>query len=244
MNWTSKEILKILDECSESFSFPMLDNGYIYLAATRMSIFRSDADWAIVIEVFGYSPRSGIPDTQIYTFSSNLYNRDPESNYVTKDAYDNYLRNNPCNESRFIYPIDNDDWLDDENPEKVKGDSSITVRGRTIEPFPIELYKKNDIKLEENTPCVFELTRLLAAIDKESVLAQGDERRVSVSPELEQILILDEWFHPDLIEGDQPSENETFQQLAKVLETGDKSKYQPSMKPNTAWKNWPEGGLL
>jgi hypothetical protein len=46
----------------------MLDNGYIYLAATRLSLFRSSRDWAITIEVFGYSPRAGIPDTSIYTF--------------------------------------------------------------------------------------------------------------------------------------------------------------------------------
>ena len=76
------------------------------------------------------------------------------------------------------------------------------------------------------------------------MLSQGNEKRVSVSPELEQILILYEWHHPDLVEGELPSHNETFQQLAEVLVTVDISKYRPSMKPNTAWKNWPEGGLL
>lgn len=241
---TSQEILRILDNCAESFTFPMLDNGYVYLGVTRMSLFRSETDWAIVIEVFGYSPRSGIPDTHIYTFSSKLHNRDPESNYVTKEAYDNYLKNNPYNESRFIFPIDNEDWLDEEDPEKVKLDSDISIRGKTIDPISTKLYKDNDIELEESTPWVFELTRLLAAIEKESVLSQGNEKRVSVSPELEQILILYEWHHPDLVEEELPSHNETFQQLAEVLVTGDISKYRPSMKPNTAWKNWPEGGLL
>lgn len=240
----SNEILKILDDCAESFTFPMLDNGYVYLANTRMSLFRSDTNWAIVIEVFGYSPRSGIPDTQIYTFSNKLHNRNSESDYVTKEAYQNYLKNNPYNESRFIFPIDNEDWLDEEDPEKVKANSSISIRGNLIEYFPIEVYKENGIELEESSTWVFELTRLLAAIEKENVLAKDDERRISISPELEQVMLLDEWYHPNLIEGELPSSNETFQQLAKVLETGDLSNYKPSFKPNTAWKNWPEGGLL
>src|SRR5690349_24690426 len=58
-------ILSILDRCCDAFTFPMLDNGYVYLAATRLSLFRAAPDWAMVIEVFGFSPRSGLPDTHI-----------------------------------------------------------------------------------------------------------------------------------------------------------------------------------
>lgn len=43
-------MLSDLDECYR-FTFPMLDNGYFYLAATRMSLYRSPEDWALVIEV-------------------------------------------------------------------------------------------------------------------------------------------------------------------------------------------------
>ncbi|ARD22194.1 hypothetical protein SJ2017_1891 [Shewanella japonica] len=54
MNWKSERILEVLDACAEEFTFPVLDNGYVYLAATRMSAYRSDDEWAIVIEVFGF----------------------------------------------------------------------------------------------------------------------------------------------------------------------------------------------
>lgn len=50
------EILEPLD----AYAFPMLDNGYVYLAATRLSLFRSSTDWAVAVEVFGYSPRAGV----------------------------------------------------------------------------------------------------------------------------------------------------------------------------------------
>ena len=53
MTFDPEEILSILDRCCDMFAFPMLDNGYWYLAATRLSLYRSATDWAMVIEVFG-----------------------------------------------------------------------------------------------------------------------------------------------------------------------------------------------
>lgn len=72
MKASAREILEVLDQCCEHHRFPMLDNGYVYPAATRLSLFRSSADWAMVIEIFGYSPRAGIPDTHVYTFGSRV----------------------------------------------------------------------------------------------------------------------------------------------------------------------------
>jgi hypothetical protein len=41
-----------------------------------------------------------------------------------------------------------------------------------------------------------------------------------------------------------PSSYETWQQIAKVLATGDTSYYRPTLEPNTHWSNWPESGSL
>lgn len=41
-----------------------------------------------------------------------------------------------------------------------------------------------------------------------------------------------------------PSSYETWQQIAKVLATGDTTCYQPTLEPNTHWLNWPESGSL
>ena len=84
MGITSEQILNILDRCCDDFTFPILDNGYVYLAATRMSLFRSDVDWALVIEIFGFSPRTGLPDISIHTFASRLWNRNPPAHDVTQ----------------------------------------------------------------------------------------------------------------------------------------------------------------
>ena len=56
--------------------------------------------------------------------------------------------------------------------------------------------------------------------------------------------MLDGWHHPDVVADERPSANETFQQLAAVLSTGDASLYQPVQPFNTHWRHWPEGGTL
>jgi hypothetical protein len=49
---------------------------------------------------------------------------------------------------------------------------------------------------------------------------------------------MEEW------ENNRPGSYETWQQLAAVIATGDISLYQPTIAPNSHWKNWPESGAL
>jgi hypothetical protein len=246
MRWKSEDILAILDQCSANFTFPMLDNGYVYLAATRLSLHRTECDWGMVIEVFGYSPRAGLPDTHTYTFASSLQNRDSGQKYKSRQAYENYLANNPHNESRFAFPLTSGGWQDPDSRDYVADDATaVILRGRTVKLPSLVEYGQHAIELE-NPPRirVFELCRFLVDIDRESVLNNTDERRVSLSPETKQILQLEEWNHPDLVGGEVPSQSKTFPQLAQVLISGDRDRYQPSQLPNTHWKNWPDGGSL
>lgn len=240
------QILDILDACAHNFTFPMLDNGYVYLAATRLSLHRSPTDWALVIEVFGFSPRAGNPDVHVATFASRLDARDTPAQYVNHVAYERYLDNNPFNEARFFFPIDDDTWHDPENGELVAPDATyVSLRGRSIPLPPIDAYAHYGIALEDAPRVrVFELCRFLAATQRDAVLATARERRVSVPPELHEIMVLDSWRHPDLLAGELPSMVRTFQQLSEVLATGDRSRYHADEPPNIHWSNWPEGGRL
>src|SRR6185369_10753239 len=127
MPFDPQEILSILDRCCAAFTFPMLDNGYVYLAATRLSLYRSAADLAVVIEVFGFSPRAGLPDTAIQTFASRLYDRNPPESYVTRQAYESYLANNPHNEYRSVFPLDEGPWQDPEDMELIAPGANVIV---------------------------------------------------------------------------------------------------------------------
>ncbi|MET3442002.1 hypothetical protein ABIC94_002783 [Variovorax paradoxus] len=247
LNCQEADILSVLDRCCESYVFPMLDNGYVYLAATRMSLYRSSEDWAMVIEVFGFSPRAGIPDTHVHTFASRLHNRNEEANYASREAYEKYLAHNPHNESRFVYPIEEGEWQDPENPEWASnGPCKLRLRGKAVSaPTVTDVHTQGIVPLETARLYTFELCRALAATHRDDVLASASERRVSVLPEMQQILQLEAWHHPDVVDEEhRPSNSPTFQQLAKVLVTGDVSHYQPTLEPNTHWENWPDGGTL
>jgi hypothetical protein len=224
----------------------MLDNGYVYPAATRLSLYRSPDDWAMVVEVFGFSPRSGIPDIQLHTFASRLRRGKSVDDYVSRQAYESYLAGNEHNESTFVYPIEEGTWLDSDNPELLtRGQNAVLLRGKPVVTPRLPEYAAQDIALQDPPNVhVFEFCRVLAASARNSVLATADERRTCVPPELEQVLQLEEWNHPDLVNGERPSSNTTFISLAEVLAKGDVSAYKVSEPPNTHWKNWPEGGTL
>ncbi len=241
---SSGPVLKILDECAGNFRFPMLDNGYLYLAATRLTAYSNNNDWALVFEIFGFSPRAGIPDLTIQTFASNLTNRAERSDYATKLAYDNYLKNNPNNEFKSFYPIENDDWMSEESCEVLKPSGDIVLRGKNIALPSACDYKANDIALEESAPLTFELCRYLAKNYRENVLATEDERRFNVLNELKFVLTLDDWLHPDLTDGVLPSQTTTFSEIQDVLLTADATKYIGDAIGNTHWSNWPDGGIL
>jgi Family of unknown function (DUF7003) len=241
-----EDILSILDRCCDTCTFSGLDNGYVYLAGTRLSLYRSAMDWAMVIEVFGFSPRSGLPDTHIHTFSSRLHDRDPSEQYVSREAYENYLTNNPHNDSRFVFPIDEGTWQDSEDGELFAEDATeVMVRGQALLLPTLDRYERHGVELEQPPRVhVFELCRFLADIAREQVLATPQERRISVLPNMIQVLQLEEWHHPNVVDDERPSGSETFQQLAQVLATVDVGLYRPSRPPNTHWRHWPEGGRL
>jgi hypothetical protein len=198
----------------------------------------------MVIEVFGFSPRAGLPDLAIYTFASRLHDRDAASNFANDDAYRNYLRVHPHDDSRYFWPLDEGAWIDEDLVVDEPGIEVVLRSRRTPIPRP-EDYARVGIELEDDERAhVFELCRYFAAVARDDVLATSNEQRVSVLPGMEKVLQVDEWHHPDIVSGESPSKVESFRQLANVLATGDVSKYKPTTPPNTHWKHWPDGGTL
>ena len=239
-------ILAVLDSCAEAFTFPMLDNGYVYLAATRMALHRSAHDWAMTIEVFGFSPRSGLPDVQVATFGSRVRREKSASDFVTAKAFDTYVANNPNNESAFFHPVEAGNWQDAENHEFVaSGMHDIVLRNKVIRTPSVDEYLKYGIDLIESPRVrTYELCRLLAAHERDLVLATPMERRACVPDDLTEVMLLEEWCHPNLVAGELPSTTEEFRVLAEVLASGNIAAYRRTGTANTHWGNWPNGGSL
>src|SRR4029453_17979640 len=100
------------------------------------------------------------------------------------------------------------------------------------------------ITMVEDQLSATDLFRSLLPEHRERFLATDAELRQRIPKDLPLLLKLDEWYHPDVVNGDKPSDNETFQLIAKVLAKGNASLYAPTNEPNTHWKNWPDGGTL
>jgi hypothetical protein len=239
------EILRVLDRGSGKFTFPALDNGYFYLAATRLSLHRSAEDWAIVFETFGSNPRHAAPYVDVTTFASRLNARDAPEKYASREAYQVYMAAHPNDDSRFFYPLDDYDWQDPEHDLVARDAGSINIRGAPQKLPALDEYERHGIELPGRPRvATFELCRYLADVVRDKVLASPTERLVSAIPEMDELLVLDEWNHPDVLGGAKPSESETFRLLGEVLATGDAGCYRPVLAPNTHWRHWPGGGQL
>ena len=134
--------------------------------------------------------------------------------------------------------------MDADKPETVSRSGTLMLRGtETRLPSP-EQYRTAGIELQGDRPAVFELCRLLAYHHRDKVLASRSERRVSIPAGLSEILVLEDWHHPDVSGGELPSQTETFRQLAEVLTSGDPVRYRTLEPPNTHWRHWPNSGTL
>jgi len=232
--YTQSQILSQLDACATDYTFPMLDNGYVYLADVRLGAYRTERYWALIIEVLGSNFRaSGVFD-YIDRFGNCFLQRpippDEDMLPVINDA-SNYT----------IFP-DEDHW--DIHQEK----GLLRVRSESV-PYDVTPAKLLEQGIGEQTwdsgvVTVTELVRSLVPEHHALLLATEEELNRLLPPDLTLILRLDEWHHPDLVEGELPSENEAFQMIADVLVSGDPACYKPTLPPNTHWSNWLESGTL
>jgi hypothetical protein len=235
MSKLSQEILQQLDNCADDFQFPMLDNGYVYLADTRMSVYASPSNWAIIIEVLGYNPRAWKTDG----FDNCLY------------CFGNFLG---CkigtDNANFLFPISDgmSAPLFAENEPEIINEFARDVKIRE-NLFPItndlNAYARSGIILEA-PPSVhaFEFLRLLAITYRDLLLATEAELRARVIGDIPLMLQINEWHHPDIVIGEKPSQNETFILIAEMIDKLDTSIYHSSKSPNTHWSNWKDGGTL
>jgi hypothetical protein len=235
MSKLSQEILTQLDYCAKVFEFPMLDNGYVYLADTRMSVYASQRNWAIIIEVLGYNPRAwktGGFDNCLYCFGNFL---------TSKNGTEN---------ANFLFPISDGvsaPLFAETQPEIINPFAKDLKIRDTSFPIPNspDDYASNGIILE-SPPSVhaFEFLRLLAVTYRDILLATEAELRARLAGNIPLMLQLNEWYHPDIVTGAKPSENETFILIAEMIDKIDTGIYHPSKLPNTHWSKWKDGGTL
>ena len=230
-----EEILAQLDQCASESTFPMLDNGYIYLAGTKMTGYRDDDRWVLVIEVIGFNYRGGGHNgisNCLHIFGNCL-------NFEAGIQNENFLH--PTSDGP------NCNTLDDEEYFYLNQDCSHFILRDKMVPIihDRKQYLSAGINIEDTERInAFEFLRMLDRLYHQKLVATESEIRQRIPVDIPKILELSEWYHPDLANSELPSENETFKQISEVLRTGDVGFYKPTFKPNTHWTNWPDGGTL
>lgn len=88
------------------------------------------------------------------------------------------------------------------------------------------------------------LLRGLVPEHRELLLATDAERRLGIPDGLPQLVQLDDWDHPRLIERELPSGSDAFKFVARVLAGADASKLEWPTERNVHWTNWPTSGSM
>ncbi|MFF3946241.1 DUF7003 family protein [Streptomyces sp. NPDC001902] len=132
----------------------------------------------------------------------------------------------------FLDRVDNMEEIALGDDEVYAGGVPVMVRGQALA-----------VAAPAGTP-LEEVFRLLAPAHRALFLADDAELRAGVPDDLPVLLRLDEWHQPEDLGDVTPGGCEAFRMMAEVLDSGDPSRYRPTLPPNTHWSHWPDAGTL
>jgi hypothetical protein len=147
-------------------------------------------------------------------------------------CFGNCLTHGEAGFSDFLARVDNMEEIDPNGAEVYAGEVPVVVRGTAL-----------TVDAAAGTP-LQDVFRLLAPANKGLLLANETELRASIPSDLPELLRLDEWNQPEDLWDVTPSGHETFQMIAEVLDSGDPTRYRPTLPANTHWTHWPDAGTL
>jgi hypothetical protein len=196
---TEEQILAKLDNYKLGYYCGFIDLGHVYsyLIDSRLNVFRNDNDkWAIAAERLGYNSRGSGITLDIFYFGNCLTNLEHSNGQDT-----NYYT---------VMPIDWDNFNDTVDGEVLKKEAKYwNIRGKQIELTQnLKDYRDAGIEPKEYEPgkiSLEEVGRLLITKHRELLRATDDELYKSIPRGLKKIFVIDEWYHRDFFEIDQPA---------------------------------------
>ncbi len=251
MKYTKADILNDFDSnggMTNPYKFFLdLEDGYLNISSNKIHLFADENRWAVVFEKNGYHNRQMAIRKELIFYGNCLSNLD-------RGGLDNkYI----CNAKFFILSSEQDlQKVCKEFEEVFETAETIKIRDKELPiEHDLEVYKKHNIPWQKydqtkKTIGIECLTRMLNFQHPEVFNSTEAELRTCLPKDLPKIMTLDEWYHVDcakpIMYGDNvplPSTVETFQLIADVLATRDKSKYKPTKKVNSNWRNWKSGEM-
>ena len=216
------DILAKLDEAAADYSFPVLNNVEIDLAAIWMTAFRNSDEWLIVFQQIAFA-------AGFHGFADAI------------SAYGNSLKVQGV--QRAIAPVS---FAGKGDSSKLNiHDFAVRVhksRARHFNPSVAD-YRSAHVDVDDESRAETKILRYLAS-------RIGDDLHVSDdvllrtckrnSARLKKFMELDKWHHPDVADDERPSNTACFKSLARALARGDASLYKCNPASfNTGWWQWP-----
>ena len=246
VSYTKQDILNELDNSNNPFkSFPDFEDGYFHISGSRINLFADSTRWAIVFEQTGYHNRNLDVEIHLTYFGNCLINLSNAG--INKEINIKYIK--LIEETKLKK-------LEAEFEHISNSSKFINVRNTNL---PIEhdfkKYKVNGINISKfNNPRnlidIVSLIRYLDEFHSELFRANENELRTCLPKDLPKIMDINKWYHKNyatiggVVEGEKPSNYETFQQISDVLINRNSSFYKPTILPNNDWRNWPNAGQL
>jgi hypothetical protein len=230
-SYTKDDVLRLLDKTVQEKSFPVLDNYSNYLAAARLTVWRSPKHWLLFFEIVGYSP----PENEFVNHIYMIGNCVKEGVQMKEKIFVSETAENP------IRDREEGKWLADWQ------DWEVLVRGEVhkFHPSPAE-YRNAGIEIDPTKPGPGSLRHdklirfLVLKLRDELFCTVKEMRELLPDKKLQSFMQFEDWKHPDIRKGELPSQNPFFIALAGAL--AGRSKHLPESaleNPNTHWSNWP-----
>lgn len=242
LEFTDRDVLITLDDSvkpSPYVFFPYMDDPYFALSGNRITLLADDTRWAIVFEKTGYANGGLDVEIELNYFGNCLLNLDTIKNRSGLVTNTKWLVIIKQEELERIAKLDSKEL------------SYIVIRDDTLRFDKDEIASFFDAKSIHNLVNHQDLISFIRFIDHGNsnfFRASNAELRNCLPQDLPVLMTLNEWHHkeyyflPPRKIGSKPSTYETFQMLAKVLATRDTTVYNPTLKPNNHWSNWPGAG--
>jgi len=225
----TQQVLEDLDKHASEFNFPVLDNEYVEFAAARLSAFQDSKDWLISFEVLGFSTREVEFVNHLYVFGSCV----EREGFLGEEIPIKSIPNQPLFDSETNECIA--DWI---HWAIQAGDEELSfspTREENAEAGILINRESGRGSLSE-----IELLRFLIHRTGATRFFMRDEALLAHFPKcmnLQKVIQTTQWQHPNVAEGEKPSENVSICSLLEALSHKNQSFFDQG-QPNTYWMFW------
>ena len=253
--------------------FPDFDHGYVYHADARLTAYGDGSRWVVVVEQFGVNPRSwpegGVMTSLRFYGNAVILPPQPgwgehavltveplasgPSGAMTDDVQSVNVGIRDVRIRGDVVPVRTDAAYYAERGIDVEGvtEGQIEAMLASVAGHPtpevVEHVRRQAeemrAKLGVHELPTWSFVRGLVPEHRDALLATEEERRRGVPADLPKLIQLDDWHHPRVAEGEQPSDSPSFVALAEAIATGDAARYRVE-GGNVHWRHWPFSGSL